>query len=166
MRLGRFNLVEDVRSMAVQVVVFSLGQEEYAMPIEVVLEITRLDEVVKIPQAPSYVCGLINLRGIAVPLIDLHVRFGIDRTEDSMGDSTMPQDAFALITEVQGTYIGFAVDQVREVRILESIDPPPLLVTSPFIAGIVNLRDRIIIQLIPEQILGSNEVQGLSKIAI
>lgn len=146
-------------AIAVQVVVFTLGQEEYAMPIEVVREITRLSEVRSIPQAPAYVRGLINLRGKAIPLVDLHVRFGIDSSA-----SLEEQNIFALITEVHGNQVGFAVDQVREVRILENIVPPPPLVTAPFIGGIVNLPDRIIIQLIPEQILESSEVQGLSQL--
>ncbi len=147
-------------SIAVQAVIFTLDQEEYAMPIDVVREITRIgNEVRTIPQAPAYGRGLVNLRGKAIPLIDLHVRFGIER-------SASPDDhnAFALITEVHGNYVGFAVDQVREVRILENIVPPPPLVTAPFIGGIVNLPDRIIIQLIPEKILESSEVQGLSQL--
>lgn len=146
-------------ALAVQVVIFTLGQEEYAMPIEVVGEIIRLGEVRTIPQAPAYVRGLINLRSKAIPLIDLHVRFGIDSFASSENQNT-----FALITEVHGDYVGFAVDQVREVRILENIVPPPPLVTAPFIGGIVNLPDRIIIQLIPEQILESSEVQGLIRL--
>lgn len=146
-------------TIAVQVVIFTLGQEEYAMPIEVVREITSLGDVRTIPQAPDYVRGLINLRGKAIPLIDLHVRFGLA--------SSVPlehKNTFALITEVHGDYVGFAVDQVREVRILENIVPPPPLVTASFIGGIVNLPDRIIIQLIPEKILESSEVQGLSQL--
>lgn len=155
--------------MAVQVVIFTLGQEEYAMPIEVVREITRLGEVRAIPQAPVYVRGLINLRGKAIPLIDLHVRFRIDRAREkakvtTAEDITPTENALALITEVHGNYVGFAVDQVREVRILENIVPPPPLVTAPFIGGIVNLPDRIIIQLIPEQILEGSEVPGLSQL--
>ena len=151
--------------MAAQVVIFTLGQEEYAMPIEVVREITRLGEVRTIPQAPVYVRGLINLRGKAIPLIDLHVRFGIDRQQATTSENTaLAENAFALITEVHGNYVAFAVDHVQEVRILNNIVPPPPLVTASFIGGIVNLPDRIIIQLIPEQILESSEVQGLSQL--
>jgi len=152
--------------MAVQVVVFTLGQEEYAMPIEVVREITRLGEVRSIPQAPSYVLGLINLRGKAIPVIDLHVRFGISDTNVTKDSqvSSGELNTFALITEVHGDYVGFAVDQVREVRTLENIVPPPPLVTASFIGGVVNLPDRIIVQLIPEQILQSDEVQRLSQL--
>lgn len=152
--------------MAVQVVVFSLGHEEYAMPIEVVQEITRLGKVRAIPQAPSFVCGLINIRGSAIPLIDLHVRFGIDPikfpTEGS--DAQKDQNTFALITEVHGNQVGFAVDQLREVRFLEDIVPPPALITAPYIGGVVNLPKRIIIQLIPEQILESSEIKGLEQL--
>lgn len=152
--------------MTVQVVVFALGQEEYAMPIEVVREITRLEEVSTIPQAPSYVCGVITIRGGAIPLIDLHVRFGIDpikmTTEGS--DAQEDQNTFALITEVYGNPVGFAVDQLREVRTLENIVSPPSLVTAPYIGGVVNLPDRIIIQLIPEHILESNELKGLEQL--
>lgn len=152
--------------MAVQVVIFTLGEEEYAIPIDVVREITRLGEVRAIPQAPSYVRGLINLRGTAIPLIDLHVRFGINGEKDSPSeDNILMENSFALITEVHGNYVGFAVDQVQEVRILENIVPPPPLVTAPFIGGVVNLPDRIIIQLIPEQILESNEVRKLSQMS-
>ncbi|HZK53842.1 MAG TPA: chemotaxis protein CheW [Desulfosporosinus sp.] len=145
--------------MAVQVVIFTLNQEEYAMPIEVVREITSIGDVRTIPQAPDYVRGLINLRDKAIPLIDLHVRFGLE--------SSVPleqKNTFALITEVHGDYVGFAVDQVKEVRILENIAPPPPLVTASFIGGIVNLPDRIIIQLIPEKIMERREVQGLRQL--
>ena len=148
--------------MGVQAVIFTLGQEEYAMPIEMVREIIRLGEVRAIPQAPAYVRGLINLRDKSIPIIDLHVRFGINGEKATTSEgTTLTKNTFALITEIHGNQVGFAVDQVREVLILENIVEPPPLVTAPFIGGIVNLPDRIIIQLLPELILDSNEVQGL-----
>jgi purine-binding chemotaxis protein CheW len=152
--------------MAVQVVIFSLGEEEYAMPIDAIREITRLGEIRSIPQAPSYICGLINLREKAIQVVDLHMRFGIGEMNGAANHSALAaeQNTFALITEIHGDYVGFAVDQVREVRMLEKIDPPPALLTAPFIGGIANLPDRIVIQLIPEQILQSGEVQKLSQL--
>lgn len=151
--------------MAGQVVIFALGKEEYGMPIEVVREITRLGEVRSIPQAPSYVRGLINLRGQAIPLIDLHVRFGLQAPNgEGAGNSGDPLNTFSLITEVHGDLIGLAVDEVREVRMLDDVLPPPPLVTAPFIGGIVNLPDRIIMQLVPERILENDEVQGLAAL--
>lgn len=148
--------------MGNQVVIFGLGQEEYGMPIEIVREITRLSDIRPIPKAPSFVKGLINLRGSAIPLIDLHVRFGVKN--EVKGERESSQEDFALITEVNGDLIGFAVDQVKEVRILEDVVPPPPLVTAPFIGGIVNLPDRIIMVLIPEQILDQEEMRGIAQL--
>ena len=153
--------------MGNQVVIFALGQEEYGMPIVVVREITRLGEVRPIPQAPSYVKGLINIRGVAIPLIDLHTRFGIPSGSAALSTQgeAVRENELALITEVNGGLVGFAVDQVREVRILEDIAPPPPLVTAPFIGGIVNLPERIIMVLLPEKILEKDEIQGLHQLA-
>jgi len=153
--------------MGSQVVVFALGQEEYGMPIEVVREITRLGDIRPIPKAPDYVKGLINIRGAAIPLIDLHVRFGINLgglVSAKDGEASI-ENEFALITEVEGDLVGFAVDQVKEVRILDNIAPPPPLVTASFIGGLVNLPDRIIMQLIPERILEKDELLGISQLA-
>lgn len=153
--------------MGSQVVVFTLGNEEYGMPIEVVREITRLGDIRTIPKAPDYVKGLIDIRGAAIPLIDLHVRFGINLEAALSGDEGKAhiKNEFALITEVDGNLVGFAVDQVKEVRILENIAPPPPLVTAAFIGGLVNLPDRIIMQLIPERILEREELNGVSQLA-
>lgn len=152
--------------MGTKMVIFELGQEEYAMPIEVVREITRLDNVRPIPQAPSYVMGLINIRGSAIPLIDLHSRFGIAKDEvvGSAEGETSPEHKLALITEVDGENIGFSVDQVREVSVLDEISAVPQLVTAPFIGGIVNLPERIIMCIIPEKILEKEEIQGLHQL--
>ena len=155
-----------MNGVAGQVVIFTLGQEEYGMPIEVVREITRLGEVRSIPQAPPYVQGLINLRGQAIPLIDLHIRFGIsnENYSDTDDEGLNEINTFALITEVEDKLIGFAVDQVREVRILDNVIPPPPLVTASFIGGLVNLPDRIIMMLVPERILENDELRGLNNL--
>lgn len=153
--------------MGSQVVVFALGQEEYGMPIEVVHEITRLGDIRPIPKAPDYVKGLINIRGTAIPLIDLHVRFNanpVGFVSGKEGEAPI-ENEFALITEVEGDLVGFAVDQVKEVRVLENVVPPPPLVTAPFIGGLVNLPDRIIMQLIPGKILEKEELQGIAQLA-
>ncbi|MEA5021264.1 CheW protein [Desulfitobacterium sp. LBE] len=150
--------------MGNQVVIFGLGQEEYGMPIEIVREITRLGDIRPIPKAPDCVKGLINIRGSAIPLIDLHVRFGVEKNRTVAKDAEAAKEDFALITEVNGELVGFAVDQVREVRILDNIAPPPPLVTAPFIGGIVNLPDRIIMVLIPDRILAKDELEGIAKL--
>jgi purine-binding chemotaxis protein CheW len=141
--------------MGFQAVVFTLGKEEYGLPIEAVQEITRLTDVHPIPKAPAYVKGLIRIRGQAIPLIDMHKKLGIiaEKAEE-----------YAIIIEINGSLVGFAVDEVKEVRTLDNIAPPPPLVSSSFIGGIVNLPDRMIIQIYPERILESEEIQGLNQL--
>lgn len=151
--------------LAGRVVIFALGKEEYGMPIDVVREITRLGEIRSIPQAPPYVQGLINLRGHAIPLIDLHVRFGISAVDHrELEDASSETNSFALITEFYQKLVGFAVDRVLEVRTLDEVAPPPPLITAPFIGGLVNLPDRIIILLVPDRILENTELIGLSEL--
>jgi purine-binding chemotaxis protein CheW len=149
-----------------QVVIFALGKEEYGMPIDVVREITRLGEIRSIPQSPPYVQGLINLRGQAIPLIDLHVRFGISAvSHPELEDASSDKNCFALITEVNQKLVGFAVDRVLEVRTLDEVAPTPPLITAPFISGLVNLPDRIIMLLVPDRVLDNTELLGLSELA-
>jgi len=150
-----------VNSVGSQVVVFTLGTEEYGMPIDVVREITRYSQVRPVPHAPSYVSGLISIRGEAIPLIDLHERFNLPISPES-AQAGKQSSGFALITEVGGATIGFAVDEVKEVRVLENLVPPPPLVAAPFIGGLENLPDRIIMQLVPDKILGEEELTVVS----
>lgn len=149
-----------------QVVIFALGTEEYGMPIQVVKEITRLGEIRSIPQAPPYILGLINLRGQAIPLIDLHVRFGIPAVgHQGSEDGALETNSFALITEIDQKLVGFAVDRVIEVRTLEDVAPPPPLITAPFIGGLINLPNRIIMLLVTDRVLDTNELVSLSNLA-
>ncbi len=138
--------------MGFQAVIFTLGNEEYGIPIEVVHEITRLSEIHPIPKAPEYIKGLISIRGEAIPLINLHNRFHID---------VLKPEGYAILVEINGKVVGMAVDEVKEVRTLDEIAPPPPLVTAPFVSGIVNLPDRIIIQINPERILDNSEISEL-----
>lgn len=141
--------------MGCQAVIFSLGKEEYGLPIEAVQEIIRLTEVHPIPKAPDYIKGLISIRGQALPLIDMHARFGIKSEANC---------EFAIIVEINGNLVGLAVDEVKEVRMLDNVAPPPPLVTAPFIGGIVNLPDRIIIKIFPEKVLDGEELNNLNKL--
>lgn len=141
--------------MGFQAVIFSLGSEEYGLPIEAVQEITRLSGVHPIPKAPDYIKGLISIRGQAIPLINMHQKFGIQPQNEA---------EYAIIIEINGGLVGFAVEEVKEVRTLDDIAPPPLLITAPFIGGIVNLPDRIIIQIHPERILEDEEIADLHQL--
>lgn len=141
--------------MDFQAVIFSLGQEEYGIPIEKVREITRMTEVCPVPQAPEYIQGLIKIRGQAIPLVNLQKKFGIIPEKEC---------EFALIVEIDGNLIGMAVEEVKEVKDLENVSPPPPLIKVPFISGIVNFSDRIILKISPESMLEDKELTELNAL--
>lgn len=141
--------------MDFQAVIFTLGREEYGIPIEAVREITQLAEVYPVPQAPEYIQGLIKIRGQAIPLLSLQKKFGIESEKNC---------EFALIVEINGNSIGMAVEEVKEVRNLENVSPPPPLIKVPFISGIVNFADRIILKISPERMLEDEELTELNAL--
>ncbi len=150
-----------------QHVVVALGNEEYALPVDQVREITRLSGVKPIPDAPAYVQGLINLRGQAIPLISLHLCFGTQRyynNPDVLGKST-----YALITEFKGELVALSVDEVREVRQIDEVMEPPRMVQVPYICGIINLSDRIIMKIdLPQMLkdIGLESINGATGEAV
>lgn len=141
--------------MGLQVVVFSLENEEYGFAIEDVREITQLSTVHPLPGAPAYIKGVINIRGNALPLIDLNKKFEL---------STNNEHSLAIIVEIDGDLIALAVDEVREVRTFDKIEPPPSLLTVPFISRIINYEQRMIIVLSLENLLLEEELEALTEL--
>lgn len=128
-----------------QLVSFELGGEEFAVDILSVQEINRMMPLTRVPQSPSDVEGVINLRGKIIPVVDLRKRFGMptaERTENNR----------IIVIEMTGRVLGFVVDRVHEVlRIDRSIVEPAPQVTSSidssFILGVGKLADRLLILL-------------------
>lgn len=105
---------DEGRDMAIaedgQFVVFQLGREEFGLQIESVQEIVRVpDQVVRIPEAPAWVEGVMNLRGVVLPVLDLRRKFGLPA-----GERTERQRI--LVCAIGGGRVGFIVDGVSEVR--------------------------------------------------
>lgn len=121
-----------------QLVTFKLGPEEFAINITAVQEINRMTELTRVPRAPSYIEGLVNLRGNVIPALDLRKRFGMERSEWT--DATR-----IIIVDLEGIKTGVIVDSVSEVLRLErnAIDPPPAVISggidSAFIDGVGKL---------------------------
>jgi len=155
-------------SQILQLVTFTLGGEEYAVDILKVQEINRMKEITRVPNAPYYVEGVINLRGKVIPVVCLRKFFGLPEEEDRSRQKIM-------IMDIQGTTIGLIVDTVSEVlRISSSIvEPPPSMtysVSTEFISGIAKLEDRLIILLDMDKLIGKEEtasmVEATEKMAI
>jgi len=128
-----------------QLVSFNIGDEEFGVDILQVQEINRMLEVTKVPNAPEYVDGVINLRGKVIPIIDLRRRFGMARKEHD-------KHTRIVVVELNGKVVGFVVDAVREVlRIPRSVtEPPPSIAGSTneeYITGVGKLEDRLLILL-------------------
>lgn len=131
--------------MEVQLVVFSLQEEEYGVPIDEVREIIRYVKPTAVPKAPASVKGVINLRGKVIPVVSLRERFGFSEKE-------IDDESRIIVAEVSGETMGFVVDAVTEVLRLDADKIEPYSdatssVDERFIDGIGKVGDRLIIIL-------------------
>ncbi len=147
-----------------QLVTFYLGQEEYGINILQVHEIKRLKEIdiTEVPRTPTFVEGIINLRGDVIPIIDLRERF-------SLGEKTRDKNTRIIVVTLAKKYVGFLVDRVNEVvKIgLTDIKLPPeevVRVDTRFIEGIAKCKDRLIIVLDVDSILTIKEEMAMEEI--
>ena len=103
-----------------QVVSFTLGAEEYAIEITKVKEIILVEGITRVPQLPAYIEGIINLRGLVIPVVDLRKRLGV-------GGSSCDEHTRIVVTRIGGTIVGMIVDAVSRVMRLPkaNIQPPP-----------------------------------------
>ena len=141
---------------------FGLAEETYALPIIQIREITRLPPVTRLPGSPSFLRGVINLRGAIVPLVDLREEFGLPPAE--YGKYTV-----VIVTEAFGLLVGLTVDRVVDVlSVGEEIEPPPPQlgpgVRAEFIAGLVRSEERMLVLLDLNRILTDQQV-GILKAA-
>lgn len=143
-----------------QLVTFSIGEEEFGVNILKVQEINRTMEITKVPRSPEFVEGVINLRGKVIPIIDLRRRFGLAAKP---GD----KDTRIIVIEINSVIVGFVVDAVSEVlRIPAStVEPPPPVVAgveSDYISGVGQLKDRLLIMLDLDKLLSTEDIDMLS----
>ncbi|MGQ9497840.1 MAG: chemotaxis protein CheW [Desulfotomaculales bacterium] len=144
-----------------QIVVFQLAEQNYGVDIAGVYEIIRMENITRVPRAPSFVEGVINLRGRIIPVIDLRKRFGMPAAERTRASRIV-------IVEMGGTTVGMVVDAVLEVLRIpaSSIEPPPPVIhgiEAAYLRGIALWDDRLIILLNLERILYDKEKKALAK---
>jgi len=140
----------------IQLVSFSLDQEEYGVDVLKVREIIRMPVVTRVPNTPHYVNGVINLRGKVIPIISMRKKFGLMETENNNQTRIMVMD-------IEGELMGFIVDSVSEViRISGSeIQPSPAVVADGIdqecIAGVINQAERLLVLLDLEKLFSNDE---------
>ncbi|MBW2117972.1 MAG: purine-binding chemotaxis protein CheW [Deltaproteobacteria bacterium] len=146
----------------IQVVIFRLGREEFGVRIAQVKEIIEMTHITRMPKAPSFIEGVINLRGQVIAVIDLAKQF--DLSESERGEETR-----IVVVDVDDNIVGMIVGSVPEVlRIsVENIDPTPTLIESRidtrYIEGIGKLEDRLFVLLNLSKVLSPEEMEGVEE---
>ncbi|MFZ5428471.1 MAG: chemotaxis protein CheW [Thermodesulfobacteriota bacterium] len=146
---------------------FTLDKEMFALDIGMVREILDMTDITRIPQSPPSVRGVVNVRGAAVPVVDLRLRFGLEAAQRTVHTRI-------IIVEVASgdsvVVLGAIADSVKEVLELDdaSISPPPSMgaaVTADFLRGIGKAGGRFILILDIGRVLGSDEVFQLGDLS-
>ena len=145
-----------------QLVTCLIGREEFALDVLSVQEINRMVEITRVPKAPAYVEGVINLRGRIIPVLDLRRRFGLPPVDKSDNSRIM-------VVLVRQRMVGLIVDEVVEVlRIPKStIEPPPSFGSSSgaeFTQGVGRIEDRLLIVLDLNRLLIPNEQAAMDAV--
>lgn len=147
----------------IQIIVFQIGKEEYAVPITNVQEIIMPRTATHIPRTPSFVEGVINLRGRIIPVIDGRKKFGLEANSNVISNESR-----IMVLDVEQEIIGLIVDSVSEVVHLQTADIVPSPVDTEgdaeFLEGVGKFNNRLLILINPQKFLSGNEVQGLQKL--
>jgi purine-binding chemotaxis protein CheW len=148
-------MAEDTNN-ATEVLSFRLGAEEYALSILKVQEIRGYDNVTRIASAPDYLKGVVNLRGIIVPIVDMRIKFNV---------GTPTYDAFTvvIVLNINGHTIGMVVDSVSDVVTLspDQIKAAPDLgasVAAEYLQGLGTVGERMLILLDIDKLLSSEDM--------
>ena len=143
-----------------QYLTLRLGSEEYAIDILRVQEIRSYEEPTRMVNSPVFIKGVVNLRGVIVPIADLRVKLGVEQFE--YNDFTV-----VIILNIQGIVVGAVVDSVADVVTLSAnaIKPAPQFnaaVDARFITGLVKMGERTLIVMNVEALLNASELGMLS----
>ncbi|MBC3934869.1 chemotaxis protein CheW [Undibacterium rugosum] len=135
---------------------FTLGNEEYGIDILKVQEIRGYEAVTRIANAPEFLKGVINLRGIIVPVVDMRIKF-------NLGTPTYDQFTVVIILNIEGRIVGMVVDSVSDVTTLMpgQVRPAPEMGTTfstDFLIGLGTLEDRMLILVDIDKLMSSPEM--------
>ncbi|WP_293009124.1 chemotaxis protein CheW [Nitrosomonas sp.] len=140
---------------------FCLGKEEYGIEILKVQEIRGYDAITQIANAPNFIKGVVNLRGIIVPIIDMRIKF-------KLSDVTYDQFTVVIILNVSGRVVGVVVDGVSDVITLEAeqMRPTPGLgsvIDTEYIMGLGAVGERMLILIDIEKLMSSSGMELIEQ---
>lgn len=136
---------------------FTLGSEEYGIDILKVQEIRGYDTVTRIANAPEFIKGVINLRGVIVPIVDMRIKLKV-------GEPTYHEFTVVIIINVHEKIVGMVVDGVSDVVALnrDQIKPPPEMgsaLDTAYITGLGAAGEQMLILVDIEKLMGSDDIQ-------
>jgi purine-binding chemotaxis protein CheW len=146
--------------------IFHLGREEFGTRVLTVREIMGIQDITAVPHTPAYVKGVINLRGKVIPVIDLRLKFGLPEAEHTARTCI-------IVVQVQHekaqVVMGIIVDEVAEVLNLAAadIEDTPDFghgVVTPYLLGMAKTKGKVKILLDIDQVLNTQELQGLDAL--
>ncbi|TNJ64315.1 chemotaxis protein CheW [Paenibacillus hemerocallicola] len=145
-----------------KVIVFSLAHEQYGVEVEKVRTIERMQPLTRVPKTFAFVKGVINLRGVVVPVIDLRGRFGLPEEEYT-------DNSRIIIVAVKDMEVGMIVDSANDVVDVDgdAIEQPPEIVggiRAKYLRGLAKLSDdRLLVLLNLEEVLNKSEIAQLEQ---
>src|SRR5512147_286706 len=142
---------------------FFLAGEEYGIEILSVHEIIGMMPITSVPGTPDHICGIINLRGKIIPIVDLRRKFGME-------SKAQTAETCIIVVNVQGVEVGTVVDRVSEVLSIpaEDIEPPPSFgrdVNTDYILGIGKSQSKVKILLNIDRVISADQIVQLQKVA-
>jgi len=148
---------------ALEFLSFTLGQEEYGIDIQKVQELRGYDTVTRIANVPEHIKGVVNLRGIIVPIIDMRIKF-------NLGAPTYDAFTVVIILNLGGRVMGMVVDSVSDVITLkpEQIKPAPSMgsvLDTEYLTGLGTLDERMLILIDLDRLMSSDEMGLIEKLA-
>ncbi|MBL7158761.1 MAG: purine-binding chemotaxis protein CheW [Candidatus Omnitrophica bacterium] len=153
--------VKKKKEKTIRVLVFSLGGENYCVGIADTKEVIRPPDITRVPMAPEFVVGIINLRGEIISILDIRHFFGLSVKEKT-------KDMRVIISDVTGSAIGIMADEVKDtIEIEESVIQPPISTLKGRLAeytkGQTRVGKDILILLDLGKILKCEEIENLRK---
>ncbi len=151
-------------SEEVKVIIFRLVDEEYGVEVQQVKSIEKLEHITRVPRTPEFVKGVINLRGVVTPIIDLRSRFQLAETECT-------EATRVIIVAVDELEVGLIVDSANDVVDIpvNAIEPPPAVVggvEATYLRGVAKLEKRLLILLNLDKVLSTEEIKQLDSFEV
>lgn len=139
-------------------IVFKVAGAEYAIPADLVVQMESYTGATHVPGAPSWVAGIVQIRGKVIPIVDLRLRFGLPSAESTL-------DSRIVVGKVGDRAVGLLVDSAREVlKILktEVSDPPSMVVdqASGFVKGVARPGKRLLMLIDFQKVIGEEQIHG------